>query len=279
LFPAVPVLLFVIVVCLSGCSQDTAPAVYKNQPPTVWIAAGPVEGSIADGYRIGFEWGGWDPDGKIAHFEYCITDNNGAFDPEDTTGTDKWNRTTKTADVFKFTADEPVDPDGDDLAAEFRRSHTFFIRSVDEVGVPSPSPVYRSFTARTLSPDVDIDAPPYLGLNPARVPPISTFRWHATDYENDMESTREPESVSWILEPRLDHNNDWQETIDWIRALPVDAPEWGSGSATKTRVGTEWPGPPRRWASVAMFWPCARGTRPGRLHPSSTKPVTCAASR
>jgi hypothetical protein len=227
LVPAVPVLLILVTLLQSGCSSETTPNVYKNEPPTVWIAAGPPQGSVAAGYTIGFEWGGWDPDGRIDHFEYCITDNDGAFDPGDTTGADHWTDITGNEGVFQFTADQPADPDGDDLVAEFRRSHTFFLRSVDDQGAPSRVPAYRSFTATTLSPEVVITFPRNDGLNPSFVPPISTFRWIATDYSDDDLTPRNPEAVSWILEPLINHNQDWNGAVAWVRNLPVDAPEWG----------------------------------------------------
>jgi hypothetical protein len=238
---------------LTGCSDETAPVVYKNQPPTVWITAGPPEDGVSS-YRVEIRWGGFDPDGEIDHYEYCITNNNGAFDPADTTGADKWTGTRKTSDVFVFSADEPVDPDGGDPPAEFRRSHTFFIRSVDNEGVPSPTPAYRSFTARTLSPEVDIETPPYYGINPARIPPIATIHWVATDYIDDPVSTQDPDSVSWILEHVADHNDDWQETIDWIRSLPVDADDWGDWVwyGAPDGSGKQWTTPPL-WMGGYVF--------------------------
>jgi hypothetical protein len=215
----------VLAIFAAGCSDGTAPAPYKNQPPTVWIEAGPPEGGVSS-YRIEIRWGGWDPDGSINHYEYCITNNNGSFDPADTTGADRWTRTGKTSDVFVFSADVMVDSIADEVVEEFRRSHTFFIRSVDNHGLTSPRPAYRSFTATTLSPVVDIVVPKRVGLNPANVPPVTTFRWTATDYIDDLLSSHEPDSVSWLLEPLNNHNNDWWETIGWIRNLPVDSPEW-----------------------------------------------------
>ncbi len=227
LISAIPVLLALVTLLQSGCSRESAPGVYKNEPPTVWIAAGPPEGSKTTGYTIGFEWGGWDPDGKVDHFEYCITDNNGAFAPEDTTGSGYWTDITGNNGEFQFSADQPGDDDGGDLVAEFQRSHTFFIRSVDDQGKPSPVPAYRSFTATTLSPEVEITFPRRAERNPSYVPPISTFRWIATDYDDNDLTPRAAESVSWIMEPAINHNHDWDDTIEWIRNLPVDSPEWG----------------------------------------------------
>jgi hypothetical protein len=173
-------------------------------------------------------WGGWDPDGEISHYEFCITDNEGSsFDPADTVGPDKWHRVYSNDSTFSFTADALVDTNTTELVTDFMRSHTFFIRAVDMEGLPSQKPVYRSFTAHTLSPRVEIEIPRRTGFNPAQVPPITTFRWTATDYISDLRLSQEPDSVSYILEPLAKHNNSWNETIAWIRDLPVDSPEWG----------------------------------------------------
>ena len=69
----------------SGCSEveDEDISSLKNTPPTIWLDGGPPEGSVSV-YKIEFSWGGHDPDGSISHFEYCVTDNDGAFDPADT---------------------------------------------------------------------------------------------------------------------------------------------------------------------------------------------------
>ena len=231
----------------SGCSQveDEGISSLKNTPPTIWLEGGPPEGSVSV-YKIEFSWGGHDPDGSISHFEYCVTDNDGAFDPADTTGADHWTQTTKTRDTFNFSADVPVDSVLDDPVEEFRRSHTFFIRAVDDRGLASREPAYRSFTARTLSPEVHIITPRHVPDSPSTVPPISTFNWVANDYIGDFTTRQDPESVSWIFEPIARHNDDWTETIDWIRGLPIDGDEWGEWMpyGAPDGSGKSWTTPP-----------------------------------
>lgn len=204
-----------------------------NEAPKVWLASAPPEGSLSD-YRIHLYWGGWDPDGEIAYYEFIMTDNrSGIFDPADTTtvdGVTKWRRVVASDSVFTFTADvvadsSAVDFDGPLSAEEFRRSHTFFVRAVDREGLISPEPAYRSFTARTLSPTIFVTQPPFGGFNPAFVPPISTFRWEGRDYVSDETQVQEPEAVRWILMPAELFGGDWDATLAYIRANP-DAPEW-----------------------------------------------------
>jgi hypothetical protein len=218
----------VLLICLIAFSpscESIDGETNPNQPPDVWVTSGPPEGGVSS-YIVHFFWHGWDKDGDVLYFEFAITDNeNGAFDPADTTGRDKWHRTNAFDSTFAFSADELADSSGSDMITEFTRSHTFFIRAVDNKGLASTNPAYRSFTARTLSPTVDITMPPYLGFEPARMPVISTFRWTATDYIDDITTKQEPDSIRTILVNRSLFDDDWGKTIEYIRENP-DAPEW-----------------------------------------------------
>jgi hypothetical protein len=214
----------------TGCSTSPEGSRYKNIPPRVWISGGPPQGGVSN-YKIDFSWGGWDPEGEIVYYEYCITNNNGSFDPADTTGPGAWQRTKETGDTFVFSADELADSVADSQVEEFRRSHTFLVRAVDNDGAVSDPVAHRSFTATTLSPEVEITFPKPVGLNPAMVPHIFTIRWRADDYIGDGTTRQDPDSVSWILEPLSSHNYSWDETTEWIRNLPLDAPEWGAWKA------------------------------------------------
>jgi len=231
---------------LSGCS-DPGGDLKENQPPTVWLSGAPPSGTV-ESYTIKLFWGGWDPDGEIRHYEFCITDNEGAaFDPADTVGPDKWHKVHSNDSTFSFTADELVDTNTVDLVTDFMRSHTFFIRAVDMEGLPSRKPEYRSFTAHTLSPRVEIEIPQRNKFNPAQVPPITTFRWSGTDYISDLRLSQDPDSVSYLLESLRNHDDDFNKTIDWIRGLPVDAPAWGNWHwyGAPEDSGKTWTTPPK----------------------------------
>ena len=221
-----------------GCSETQEGTRKPNQAPTIWLSAAPPEGSV-EKYSVDLNWGGWDPDGEIAYYEYCVTDNDPgrSFDPQDTTGADKWFRVYGNDSTFLFTADQLADTNTASLVSEFLRSHTFFVRSVDLEGLATPEPAYRSFTSRTLSPEISILIPRRVGFNPAPVPAITTFRWTAKDYVNDKLTSADPESVSWIMEPLLpNHGGDWATAIKWVRDLAADSPLWGE---TPFR-GDEW---------------------------------------
>lgn len=208
---------------LGGCTSETGGDAKPNQPPTVWLSSAPPSGTTSK-YIVHLFWGGWDPDGEIAYYEYSITDNEDqVFNPQDTVGVDKWHRVNANDSVFTFTADVLVDSSTTELITEFNRSHTFFIRSVDRQGLVSVEPAHRSFTARTLSPTVNIEVPRRASLNPAMVPAITTFRWKATDYIDDLVTPQPAESVQFAL---VSAEDGFQETIDWLRANQESRDAW-----------------------------------------------------
>jgi hypothetical protein len=223
------ILLIVAVQLLFSCASDELSGSFgTNQPPEVWLSIAPPERSTV-AYRAHVFWGGWDPDGEVAHFEYAVTNNDGGyFDPADTTGSDKWHRIDVKDSVFTFSADVPLDSTYSDLTEqgplEFLRSHTFFIRAVDELGARSEAD-YRSFTARNLSPIVTITDPPHGGLSPSRVPALITFRWLARDYVANVDEIVPPDSVRSILVNVGEFSFDWDLATDYIREHP-HAPEW-----------------------------------------------------
>jgi hypothetical protein len=216
---------------LAACSTDgTQGELNKNQPPTVWLSAAPPEGSTGK-YRVQLFWGGWDPDGEIAGYEYIVTDNEGTFNPADTVGV-PWSPVSGNDSTFTFSADQPVDTlNTTNPIAEFTRSHTFFIRAIDREGLRSTEPAYRSFTSRTLSPEITIRVPVKNALNPALVPPVSTFRWKGTDYVDDLLITQEPDSVQWALVNTASPNvpgggtSKYLETMAYLRTEAA-AREW-----------------------------------------------------
>ncbi|UCH84246.1 MAG: hypothetical protein JSW50_00740, partial [Candidatus Latescibacterota bacterium] len=220
-----------------GCTSDKLEGTEKeNQPPTVWLSSAPPEGTVS-GYRLHLYWGGWDPDGEIIYYEYVITDNvGGVFDPADTTGADKWNRVYRNDSTFTFTADELADSAEIDWRTmepvDFIRSHTFFIRAVDDRQLATVKPAYRSFTSQTLSPVVDVLVPVQVGQNPALVPPVTTFEWVARDYVSTIRETQEPDSARTILLSTEEFGGSWTETIEFIRANP-NAEAWSDWSYYK----------------------------------------------
>jgi hypothetical protein len=238
-----------------GCSGEMDLKI-GNQPPTVWLSGAPPEGSKTK-YTIQLFWGGWDLDGEIRYYEFTITDNDfGFFDPADTTGADKWHKVYANDSTFTFTADQVADSSdigGTMQPIEFIRTHTFFIRAVDEQGLASVEPAYRSFTAWTLSPEIDILIPLYNGLSPVVRPPVSRFMWIAKDDVNNARNSQEPEFVRWILVPRMKDDLDWHKTLQYIQQNP-DAHEWSVwlDYQAPDESGKSWTTPPLEFGAY-MF--------------------------
>lgn len=233
----------VALAALTGCASEPEGARVGNRPPTVWLSSAPPEGNSTT-YRIHLFWGGWDPDGEIAYYEYAITNNeDGAFSPADTTGPGRWHKVYSNDSTFTFSADELVNPKTSKLVSRFERSHTFFIRAVDTEGAASLEPAYRSFTAWTLSPEVTILVPRSAGLTPALVPSITTYSWSARDFVNTEQEILEPDSVRYIL--RSVEGNDFIGAIDYIRQHP-HAPEWSDWLFYRAPndAGKSWTTPP-----------------------------------
>ncbi len=217
---------FAAILFMSACASDTIDGKrLDNQAPTVWLAAAPPEGSTGT-YTVSLYWGGWDPDGEIANYEYLITDNiTGVFSPSDTVGA-PWYPVVGNDSTFTFSADSLVDANPQGQTVTFVRSHTFFIRAKDTEGLRSREPAHRSFTSRTISPEVWIKVPvANLGLTAAELPPISTIQWTATDYIDDLIAKQEPESVQWALVSTSNHSNSFAQTVTYLQNTP-NAPEW-----------------------------------------------------
>jgi len=240
-------------ILLPACaSQNLEGDLLENQPPQVWLSAAPPEGSTSK-YTVHLYWGGWDPDGEISHYEYLVTDNEtGVFVPADTVGAD-WSRVLSNDSTFTFTADILADTNTTDQVTVFTRSHTFFVRAVDEFGKRSLQPAYRSFTSRTLSPSVSVLIPVRNQLNPADFPPIATFKWKATDYIDDRMTSQEPESVQYALTSTAPFGGDFSRTIDYMGSV-AGAKEWRPWVYYKARgdSGTTWTTPPQEFGTYVF---------------------------
>ena len=202
--------LVVVVLFFAACSPDNPTQQrHNNQPPSVWLAGGPLERS-ADSFSVHFEWGGADPDGAISHYEFVVvTTGEQMLDPTRVAG--PWQSVFSTDTTLVF-SDPPSDPS---LGGS---SRTFLIRAVDNEFVPSPEPEYISFTPRSLVPEVRILVPPFNGLTPSAVPPISTFTWHGN-------SPQKPDSVQFAMVSTTEHNGSFAQTIDYLRSFD-SAPDW-----------------------------------------------------
>ena len=183
-----------------SCSDELYTGEMKtNMRPSIELTNGPLEGDTTK-YRVHFYWLGEDADGTIDHYEFCLVEGDPlGFDPADTAGA--WARTALTDSVFSVMADEH---DGDveineSLYGKFQKTHTFFIRAVDDRGARSRTE-YRSFTAFTLAPQAVITYPYY--PNPEgsaqMVSRIVTFKWYGKDPIESPWNYQEVDSTRYL---------------------------------------------------------------------------------
>ena len=192
-----------ILIAMFGCSENAMIGVgAENKSPEAWLSSGPVEGTTT-GYQVHFYWGGWDPDGEIRCFEFVIVDGYPiGFHREDTTGLDKWHKTSSFDSVFRVSADDSVQviDYGGSTYTRYQKTHTFFIRAIDLEGKRS-DPVYRSFTAWTLAPTIEITMPRPPSNRNASVSlgRVIKWEWRGTDPIDSPENTQDPDSIRYMF--------------------------------------------------------------------------------
>ena len=137
-----------------------------NQPPDTRVTSDPPALEQTT-FTVEFFWTGSDGDGWVDHFEWRISDNgpDGIVSVDDTLNL-AWHSTVSPDSVFVVTADLdsfPVDVDNpigmNPKDFRFWETHTFFIRSVDNLGAADPTPANVSFTATTIAPGITITKP------------------------------------------------------------------------------------------------------------------------
>ncbi|HUV35744.1 MAG TPA: hypothetical protein VMX58_02265, partial [Patescibacteria group bacterium] len=204
----------------TGCAEDIYIGNHtSNTAPEVWLSSGPVEGDTT-AYRVHFYWGGWDPDGEIGYFEFVIAEGNPTgFNPDDTLGAEKWTRTSTYDSVFNVAADGSPRPYKKNvLYTIYDKTHTFFIRAVDQGGKRS-SPAFRSFTAWTLAPTVLIDEPRLAGSGTQSYSTVITFSWTGRDPIDDPTNTQEPRDIRHMWGINLDTDGVYSDTFNTVREL------------------------------------------------------------
>lgn len=147
---ALVVFMLVTGIVLLSCAKDPL-RVDRNRPPQTFLVAAPVDTSVADiaySYRVHLYWRGEDSDGYVVGFEYSWDDSSiGAF-----------RFTTKTDSIFELTVNDSSQiTGGTGQNPSTARTHTFYIRAVDNLGKPDPSLTIfnrRPFKAQTVAPVV-----------------------------------------------------------------------------------------------------------------------------
>jgi hypothetical protein len=124
------------------------------------------------------------------------------FDPDDTTGMDKWNPTIITDSIFTVKADESggtIEIEGN-MYGKYERTYTFFVRAVDNRGMRSEA-AHRSFTAFNLAPYAVITFPRNTRPGQAQfLNPVVTFEWDGKDPIDTPWNYQEIDSVRYLVD-------------------------------------------------------------------------------
>jgi hypothetical protein len=187
----------------------------RNRAPETYITRGPDISPDPDRlteyyYRAHLFWRGEDVDGTVEGFRFAIGDTS---DPS------AWSYTTRTDSVFRF----PVDPLGS-------RTHTFYIRAVDELGKQDLSPDTLRFTAFTshrpqvrllfdltrvngvIYPFVHQNEPrPLDGEDTVRLFSSVTFVWTGSDVDGEV--------AGWTSQFDTDLEPVWHDRFDTTRTV------------------------------------------------------------
>ena len=132
----------VVTIGFTACQSGFKGEVTANQAPDTRVTATPPALEQTS-FTVQFYWTGLDNDGWIDHFEWRISDNgqDGIIDQGDTLGL-PWHSTVVTDSTFEVSADialyqndvnNPQITDPKDF--RYWQTHTFFVRSVDNLGV------------------------------------------------------------------------------------------------------------------------------------------------
>jgi len=175
---------------------DIAGVAIPNALPQTEISGTPPN-LLESGFAIDFFWTGYDPDGRIAGFQWKIS-NNGldgidvadtlTFDPVTGDTINPWHFTTATDTTFLVTADIggfPGDPEGGERSFQV---HTLFIRAVDDEEGVDATPAFISFTATTVLPRIRVTVPASLiaQSEAGGLPPSVTFGFEGEDPDFDL---------------------------------------------------------------------------------------------
>ncbi len=239
----------VVLLVVAACNDNELGIEVRrpNQPPETVLASGPPDSTTISGYHVEFFWSGTDRDGTIDHYDVILVDHpkvhshiDGVPGDSDLTRVvvevpalddPRWLGTTARDTILVALADtlhrppwaRPGESDEDVRNSAFKRWHTFFVRAVDNDGIPDPTPDYRSFNARNIAPVVRLRRPVVAGQD-FQSPPIVVFRWDGHDPLDEIANI-EPEASRWViissnLEPGRP-GTPYSSFPDSLRTLPV----------------------------------------------------------
>lgn len=236
-------LLVVLALVAAGCSteSDLGGVRVPNSRPDTDITGQPPT-LLEAGFVCQFSWKGYDVDGKIVGFQWKISDNGtDGISPRDTMTVDPlsgavvhpWRYTTANDSTFYVLADQPGfpnDPPGDPRSF---RTHTLFIRAVDDKGAVDPSPAQISFTSTTLLPECLVEYGAGLlsrnAVAAKAIPRTLNIGWSGTDEDYSLNMPVRARYL-WVraLEPDTDTPIQLRVIYDQYRDELIDFydPRW-----------------------------------------------------
>ena len=136
-------LLLIILVAYIGCTKKPASENFGNQPPETYIVNVPPKDTLIYHARIIY-WYGTDVDGKVIRYDWAIDDTAYSANILGSGWHSLYvDSTLATQDTIAFAAPIP-----DSIF-----THTFYVRAVDNNGLPDPTPDHRVFRTNNIPPN------------------------------------------------------------------------------------------------------------------------------
>ena len=219
----------------AGCASNGVEGVFNNnQRPTVNLTQAPLRAdSTRYFYAYRINWSGYDPDGRIDHYEYTV-DPPSALQVAAGQET-VWVRTTKNEEIVFFRATRPdsIINLARPLSADF---HIFVIKAIDNTGTQS-EPKVRAFYSYTVAPEILITNPRPNRLLSAQVTPSVRITW--TGKDPDGQFSQKPVKYKYLLIGETDPNFQlYLSNPDSLRRFydKLNFAGWDSTSAETTTV-------------------------------------------
>ena len=229
-----------------GCSvnEELGGSPVPNSRPNTRITGQPPT-LLEAGFVVQFNWTGSDADGTIKGFQWKISDNGlDGISPRDTMTVDPltgavlhpWFYTTATDSLFYVLADQPDFPgdlnpeDPDDPfnnSARSFRTHTLWVRAMDDKGAVDSSPAQMSFTSTTLVP-ICWGVYPNLSSTAKPVPTTVTLGYEGFDPDFEL---RVPSKVRFLWRPAISEDGtviftEFRYSTRYDELIDFDNPDW-----------------------------------------------------
>jgi len=237
------ILLVLALLLMQGCSTNTDLSGVRipNARPDTRITGQPPT-LLEAGFAVEFNWSGSDPDGKIVGFEFKISDNGvDGISPRDTMTVDPltgailhpWYFTAANDSIFFVLADQASFPNDQHSDPRSYRTHTIFIRAMDDKGAVDPNPAFMTFTSTTLVPTAKVEYPNLGTSSYMRVPPTVNIGWSGRDEDFNLKT---PTQARFLWKSAQYGTNDQGEplfirtpfeyNLHWREVLDFEDPDW-----------------------------------------------------